>query len=46
VLDIEAGAVKVRLHRARAKLRVLLEDACSFEHDERNVLICEPKSRD
>ena len=43
MLDIEAGAVKVRLHRARAKLRAMLEDACAFEHDERNVLVCEPK---
>jgi RNA polymerase sigma-70 factor (ECF subfamily) len=43
VLDIEAGAVKVRLHRARKKLRALLERACSFGHDQRNVLVCEPK---
>jgi RNA polymerase sigma-70 factor (ECF subfamily) len=43
VLDIEVGAVKVRLHRARTKLRTLLEDACAFDHDERNVLVCEPK---
>ena len=43
VLDIEVGAVKVRLHRARKKLRALLEASCSFEHDERNVLVCEPK---
>src|SRR5512139_2336806 len=28
VLDIEVGAVKVRLHRARKKLRALLESAC------------------
>jgi hypothetical protein len=37
------GAVKVRLHRARRKLRSLLEAGCSFERDERNVLICQPK---
>ena len=43
VLGIEVGAVKVRLHRARKKLRALLESACSFERDERNVLVCEPK---
>jgi RNA polymerase sigma-70 factor, ECF subfamily len=43
VLGIEAGAVKVRLHRARRKLRALLEADCSFEHDERDVLVCEPK---
>jgi len=43
VLGIEVGAVKVRLHRARKKLRAVLESACSFERDERNVLVCEPK---
>jgi RNA polymerase sigma-70 factor, ECF subfamily len=43
VLGIEVGAVKVRLHRARKKLRVLLESACAFERDGRNVLVCEPK---
>ena len=43
VLGIEVGAVKVRLHRARKKLRAVLESACSFERDDRNVLVCEPK---
>jgi RNA polymerase sigma-70 factor (ECF subfamily) len=43
VLGIEVGAVKVRLHRARRKLRSLLEAGCSFERDERNVLVCQPK---
>lgn len=43
VLGIDAGAVKVRLHRARKKLRAILENACSFERDGRNVLVCEPK---
>jgi RNA polymerase sigma-70 factor (ECF subfamily) len=43
VLGIDPGTAKVRLHRARTRLRTLLEDACSFEHDEENVLVCEPK---
>ena len=43
VLGIGAGAVKVRLHRARKKLRLHLEGACSFERDSQNVLVCEPK---
>jgi len=43
VLGIEVGAVKVRLHRARRKLRALLEEGCSFERDDRDVLVCEPK---
>ena len=42
VLGIEAGAVKVRLHRARKKLRRILEGACSFTRDEQDVLVCEP----
>ena len=46
VLGIEVGAVKVRLHRARARLAEVLEDACSFTRDERNVLVCEPVKPD
>jgi len=43
ILGITRDAVKVRLHRARKKLKALLETACAFETDERNVLICEPR---
>jgi RNA polymerase sigma-70 factor (ECF subfamily) len=43
VLGIDPGTAKVRLHRARTKLRALLQNACSFERDEENVLVCEPK---
>jgi RNA polymerase sigma-70 factor, ECF subfamily len=43
ILGISPEAVKVRLHRARKRLKALLEKACSFEVDERNVLICEPR---
>jgi RNA polymerase sigma-70 factor, ECF subfamily len=43
VLGIEVGAVKVRLHRARKKLRAVLEDGCSFNRDDRDVLVCDPK---
>jgi RNA polymerase sigma-70 factor, ECF subfamily len=45
ILGIEVGAVKVRLHRARTKLRAILKDDCSFERDERDVLVCEPTGR-
>jgi RNA polymerase sigma-70 factor (ECF subfamily) len=41
-LDISVENVKVRLHRGRKKLRALLEEKCTFELDERNVLVCEP----
>lgn len=43
ILDISTDNVKVRLHRARKKLRSILEEHCSFERDERNVFICVPK---
>ncbi|SPF43669.1 putative RNA polymerase sigma factor SigZ [Syntrophobacter sp. SbD1] len=42
ILDTTVENVKVRLHRARKELRVLLEKKCAFEVDERGVLVCEP----
>jgi RNA polymerase sigma-70 factor (ECF subfamily) len=42
ILGITIENVKVRLHRARKKLKSILEDVCSFEIDERGVLICTP----
>jgi len=42
ILDTTVENVKVRLHRGRKKLKVLLEERCAFEIDERSVLICEP----
>jgi len=42
ILDISVENVKVRLHRARKKLKTILEEKCRFEVDERNVLICDP----
>jgi len=44
ILGIEVGNVKVRLHRARLRLREILESGCSFGRDEQNVLVCEPKT--
>lgn len=44
VLGITVENVKVRLHRGRKMLMALLEQKCSFETDERNVLLCEPKN--
>ena len=37
------GAVKIRLHRGRAKLKAALETKCTFHRDERDVFGCEPK---
>ena len=42
ILGITIKNVKVRLHRARKKLKPILEEKCSFERDERNVLVCLP----
>jgi hypothetical protein len=33
------------LHRARKKLKAILEEKCTFEVDERSVLVCEPIER-
>ncbi|MCP4668989.1 MAG: RNA polymerase sigma factor [Deltaproteobacteria bacterium] len=43
ILEIKVGNVKVRLHRARKALKEILECNCTFEHDERNVMVCLPK---
>ena len=45
ILKISVSNVKVRIHRARKKFRAILEDHCSFEVDERNVLVCDPKEQ-
>ncbi len=45
VLGISVENVKVRLHRGRRMLRALLEQKCTFETDERNVLVCDPKNK-
>ncbi len=42
ILGIRVENVKVRLHRARKRLKAILEEKCTFQRDERNVLICEP----
>jgi RNA polymerase sigma-70 factor, ECF subfamily len=43
-LGISLGAAKIRLHRARRALKVLLERACNFERDEQNEFACAPKA--
>jgi RNA polymerase sigma-70 factor (ECF subfamily) len=43
-LGVSLATVKIRLHRARVRLRAQLEAGCAFSHDERDVLVCEPKS--
>ncbi len=43
VLGVSLGTVKIRLHRARKKLREALDAGCDLSHDERDVLVCAPK---
>jgi RNA polymerase sigma-70 factor (ECF subfamily) len=43
-LGISLATAKMRLHRARRALRTSLQAGCSFSHDERDVLVCEPKA--
>jgi RNA polymerase sigma-70 factor (ECF subfamily) len=45
MLGVSLATVKIRIHRARDKLRAALAEACSFSADERGVLVCEPKPR-
>ena len=42
ILGLSVENVKVRVHRARKKFKKILEEKCTFEVDERNVLVCEP----
>lgn len=42
-LGITLENAKIRLHRARAALRAAMRARCTFSHDERGVLVCEPK---
>lgn len=43
ILGISVANVKVRLHRARRRLKAILRDNCRFDRDERDVLVCTPK---
>ena len=43
LLGCSQATAKIRVHRARARLRDTLDAACSFEIDERGVLVCDPQ---
>jgi RNA polymerase sigma-70 factor (ECF subfamily) len=43
ILDISLDKVKIRLHRARAKLKESLNDGCDFYQNEQSVLACDRK---
>ena len=42
MLGVSLATVKIRLHRARKKLKAALAECCSFSEDERGVFVCEP----
>lgn len=44
ILGLSLDTVKIRLHRARARLKKELEQHCSFYRDERNELSCDRKT--
>lgn len=43
ILSLSEANAKVRLFRARKQFKAILEKHCTFDVDERNVMICEPK---
>lgn len=43
ILDISLENVKIRLHRARTKLKKALSEGCEFYHNEENHLVCDRK---
>ena len=43
ILDLTEGAAKIRLHRARTRLKQELSAGCSFYRDEEDVLCCDRK---
>jgi len=43
ILDISLDNVKIRLHRARAKLKASLNEACDFYYTDQNTLACDRK---
>jgi len=44
ILETSLENVKIRLHRARAKLKTVLNDGCDFYYNEQNVLACDRKA--
>lgn len=43
VLGVTVGSAKIRLHRARTRLKQELEATCTFYHDAENTLCCDKK---
>ena len=45
ILQVSLDTVKIRLHRARASLKKILDEACDFYHNEQSILACDRKSQ-
>lgn len=43
ILHVSLDTVKIRLHRARARLKNELGDGCDFYHNEQDILACDRK---
>ena len=43
ILQVSLETVKIRLHRARADLKNILSEGCTFYHTEDNILACDRK---
>jgi RNA polymerase sigma-70 factor (ECF subfamily) len=43
ILHISLETVKIRLHRARERLKKILDEACDFYHNEQSILACDRK---
>jgi len=46
ILQLSLDAAKIRLHRARARLKKEMENGCDFYHDDRTELACDRKQPD
>jgi RNA polymerase sigma-70 factor, ECF subfamily len=45
MLGCSLETVKIRVHRARSRLKAALTAGCEFSHDERGALVCDRKPR-
>jgi RNA polymerase sigma-70 factor (ECF subfamily) len=43
ILQVSLDNVKIRLHRARANLKKILDEACDFYHNEQDIFACDRK---